>query len=198
MKYNQRKQQIMETALRLFARQGYHSTSVADIIQEMGVARGTFYRYFNDKHDLFNQLLETNFRYVNRALPAMPDGRPIKAPDLEALLTTAFLQLLGQPNSREFMSMMVNEAAGADAYFAGKVGAFYDDLADVFSGYISRVQDDGLIEAHDPRILAYLILGALKEIFIQWARGDKFEELEGLIHEVASFIVYGVRPKAGD
>jgi AcrR family transcriptional regulator len=195
MKKDQRKRQIMEVALKLFARQGYHLTSVADIISEMGVARGTFYRYFNDKHDLFNQLLENNFRYVKRVLPAIPEDRPVTAGDLEAVLTVSFRELLSQPNSREFMTMMVNEAAGVDRLFAQKVNAFYDDLAEVFSGYISRVQNEGLIVNHDSQVLSYLILGALKEMFIQWARGYRFEDLEVLIHEVSSFIVFGVSPR---
>jgi len=194
MKYEERKQQIMRAALRLFAEQGYHATSVSDIIEEIGVARGTFYRYFRDKHDLFDQLLENNFRYVKRVLPEAPLGHPAQAPDLEVLLTTAFQELIGQPNSREFMSMMVNDAGGADAAFAQKVNAFYDDVAEVFGKYIETARDAGLIGPRDPKVAAYLVLGALKEIFIQWAKGGKFEDLELLIREVSSFIVGGVRP----
>jgi len=186
----------MDTALALFAGQGYHSTSIADIVKKMGVARGTFYRYFTDKHDLFDQLLENNFRYVKWVLPTLPEDRSISATDLETILTTAFLELLSRPDSQHFISMMVNEAAGADVVFAEKINTFYDDLAEIFKGYISMVQKRGLIDGRNPGISAYLILGALKEIFIQWARGEKFKNLEVLIHEVASFIVYGIRPGA--
>ncbi len=185
----------MQAALGLFARQGYHATTVADVIGELGVARGTFYRYFNDKRDLFDQLLENNFRYVKRVLPLEALEGSIKAPDLEALLTASFMTLLAQPDSQEFMSMMVNDAAGADPFFAGKVNAFYDDLAEVFCSYISQVQTLGHFEDRDSMIYSYLILGVLKEIFVQWARGEKFDDLEELIHEVATFIVYGIGPR---
>lgn len=193
MKADKRKREIMEASLKLFARQGYHATTVADIIDELGVARGTFYRYFDDKHDLFEKLLETNFKYVKKALPLPAENTSISAPDLEDLLSRVFLELVSQPNSRDFMSMMVNEAAGADRHFAEKVQGFYDDLALVFASYITRMQEVGLIREVDPRISAYLLLGSLKEVFIQWGRGKKFEDLDHVIHEAASFIVKAMR-----
>ncbi len=183
----------MQSALALFAKNGYHATSVADIIREIGVARGTYYRYFDDKQDLFYQLLETNFKFVRKVMPQIPENPDIKAEDLEAILTTAFRRLLNQPDSLAFVSMMVNEASGVDKASAKMVSAFYDDLAEVFAGYISKVQAEGLIKSLDPRISAYLVLGALKEIFIQWSGGDKFTDLEDLIHQVVSFIVHGIK-----
>jgi len=191
MKYDRRKQQILETALVLFAGRGYHSITIAHIIREIGIARGTFYRYFKDKHDLLNQLLETNFSYIKGVLPATPEESPLTAPELEATLTGIFQKLMSQPNSQAFMIMMTNEAGGADPFFAEKIRAFYDDLAEVFAGYITRVQEEGLAKGRDPRILAHLILGALREVFVQWARKDRFDNLETLIHETVSFIVYG-------
>jgi len=192
MDKNRRKQQIMEVALRQFASRGYHSTSVADTIREMEVARGTFYRYFRDRHDLFDQLLEDNFRYVKRVLPEVGDFRSLTAKEVESMLTLAFCELLSRPKSRDFVSVMVNEAAGADRMFAQKVEDFYDGLAEIFSAYISRAQEEGLIREHNAGISSHLVLGALKEIFIQRARGDKFSDLEELVRETVSFIIRGM------
>ena len=195
MKGDRRKEQILTAALRLFAGRGYHAATVADIVAEMGVARGTFYRYFRDKHDLFGQLLESNFRYVKKVLPAMPEDSSLTAADLEAVLAQGFRELLSRPDSRDFLTMMVNQAAAADPFFAAKIVAFYDDLAEVFAGYIVRFQTRGLLEPREPKAAAYLLLGAVREIFLQWARGGKFKDLEALTHEVASFLVYGLKGK---
>jgi AcrR family transcriptional regulator len=52
MKDSKRKQQILEASARVFAQKGYFAASVSDIIEEAGVARGTFYLYFaeSDKY----------------------------------------------------------------------------------------------------------------------------------------------------
>ena len=49
-----RKQEILETAMKLFAEKGYEKTSISDIVKEIGVAQGLCYRYFPSKDILFD------------------------------------------------------------------------------------------------------------------------------------------------
>ena len=49
----ERKQEILDTAMRLFYEKGYEKTSIADIAKEIGVAQGLCYRYFPSKEALF-------------------------------------------------------------------------------------------------------------------------------------------------
>src|SRR6202030_4512225 len=58
MERQARRAQVLRHAKRIFARKGYHRTNVADIIARAGIARGTFYLYFQNKKDLFEELLE--------------------------------------------------------------------------------------------------------------------------------------------
>jgi AcrR family transcriptional regulator len=48
-----RRAQILESALTVFATKGYHETSVTDLVDAAGVARGTFYLYFDSKEAIF-------------------------------------------------------------------------------------------------------------------------------------------------
>ena len=58
MERTERRAQVLRHAKRIFARKGYHRTNVADIIARARIARGTFYLYFQNKKDLFEELLE--------------------------------------------------------------------------------------------------------------------------------------------
>ena len=58
MERTERRAQVLRHAKRIFARKGYHRTNVADIISRARIARGTFYLYFQNKKDLFEELLE--------------------------------------------------------------------------------------------------------------------------------------------
>ncbi len=62
MDKEKRKDQIMECAKKLFAIHGYYNTQISDIIREAKIARGTFYRYFEHKKDLFVTLLENYYQ----------------------------------------------------------------------------------------------------------------------------------------
>lgn len=48
---------LLETAFQLFMTKGIQNTSVSDIAEQAGVAKGTFYLYFKDKHDIHNRLI---------------------------------------------------------------------------------------------------------------------------------------------
>ena len=53
----QRRQQIIDFATKRFAENGYHPTSVAEIVQGLGVGKGVFYWYFESKAQLFREIL---------------------------------------------------------------------------------------------------------------------------------------------
>ncbi|HLY80208.1 MAG TPA: TetR/AcrR family transcriptional regulator [Caulobacteraceae bacterium] len=53
-----RRQEILAAARRRFARNGFHSTTIADIVRESGVSQGTFYLYFQTKDDVIAALAD--------------------------------------------------------------------------------------------------------------------------------------------
>ncbi len=62
-----RRQELVEYAARLFASQGYHPTSVTDVVDGLGVGKGVFYWYFESKEELFRQILVDAQRDLRRA-----------------------------------------------------------------------------------------------------------------------------------
>jgi AcrR family transcriptional regulator len=63
-----RRSQILEAAYDVFATKGYRDTTVADIAQRLGIGHGTFYRYFANKHDVFEQVLVTGLVRVAQSI----------------------------------------------------------------------------------------------------------------------------------
>ncbi len=53
----QKKESLLNTAFSLFTSKGFQKTSISDIVDNAGVAKGTFYLYFSDKYDLRNKLI---------------------------------------------------------------------------------------------------------------------------------------------
>ena len=56
-KHNERKQEIIDTALKIFIRKGYEKSSVNDILNEISIAKGTFYHYFKAKEEVLDAII---------------------------------------------------------------------------------------------------------------------------------------------
>ncbi len=56
------KENILHTALRLFARDGYEAASVSDIAGELGITKGALYRHYKNKRDIFDSIVERMYR----------------------------------------------------------------------------------------------------------------------------------------
>lgn len=56
------KENILHTALRLFARDGYEAASVSDIAGELGITKGALYRHYKNKRDIFDSIVERMYQ----------------------------------------------------------------------------------------------------------------------------------------
>ena len=75
----ERRQEILDTAMRLFWEKGYEKTSIADIAQAIGVAQGLCYRYFSSKEDLLEAGLEQYAHHlVQKMLPEDAGAQTLK------------------------------------------------------------------------------------------------------------------------
>ena len=70
----QKKELIMETALELFAENGFHATSVSQIAKKAGISKGLAYNYFESKNDILNELIQHGFDAVYSNLDLNNDG----------------------------------------------------------------------------------------------------------------------------
>ena len=64
----QRRAQILDAAYRVFSTKGYRDTTIADVAAELGMGHGTFYRYFTNKYDIFQQVLGTALMRVAKII----------------------------------------------------------------------------------------------------------------------------------
>ena len=60
----ERRQEIMDGAIRVFARKGYEKTSISDIAREIGVSQGLCYRYFPSKEAIYDAALDQYAAYI--------------------------------------------------------------------------------------------------------------------------------------
>ena len=71
-----KRRQILDAAIRVFARQGFHACRVSDIADEAGVAYGLVYHYFNSKDEVLNELFTERWSLLLAAIEEV-DGQAI-------------------------------------------------------------------------------------------------------------------------
>lgn len=109
-----RRQSLLEAMVRVVGRQGYKATSVADVIEEAGTSRTTFYKHFEDKHDCF---LAAYDMVVERVVGEVVAGCDGQRPWLERMRTglTTIVELFALDPELARTAIVEVSAAGADA-----------------------------------------------------------------------------------
>jgi len=155
----ERRRQLMEHATRRFAENGYHPTSVAEIVQGLGVGKGVFYWYFSSKEELLLEILrDAQHDLRRRQQQHIGDERdPVKRIELGI---RASMQWLAE--HRQVVTLFqfaVTEERFAPTLRRGQDVAVADVVPHVKEGIVS-----GRIRDADPEVLAHAILGVTNHL----------------------------------
>lgn len=194
MERQARRAQVLRHAKRIFARKGYHRTNVADIIARARIARGTFYLYFQNKKDLFEELLAqvlTELTHRIQRLRVGPD-EPDPIDQLRNNLRRVLNFVLAE---RELTDILLNHSVGFDRELDLRILEFYERIADAIQRSLDLGIQMNLVRGCDTRMAAYCILGGIKEVVGQIAR-RRPRSIDAVVEEILSFGLGGVaRPE---
>jgi AcrR family transcriptional regulator len=159
----ERRNQVLDAARRLFALRGYHATSVHDIIDAADIARGTFYLYFESKRAIFEELLDGFFRTLTGAVRRI-DTAPGAAPPLDQMHANVVRIFAVLDAERPMARILIREAVGLDEEFDRKLADFYGRVASLIEGGLRLGVQMGLVRPCDPRLVSWCVLGSVKEV----------------------------------
>ena len=188
----QRREQILRHAAGLFGQNGYHAVSISDIIQAAGIARGTFYTYFENKRAIFDELLDKLVVRIKSCIRKVDIsfGAPPVQDQLVSNLS-AVIDLLVK--NRALLSILLEGAVGLDKGFAAKLTAFYDQISETIAESLALGRSMGLIRDCDTRLAALAAVGALKEVLHDALRHDKnADDLDAVASDLLNIYWSGV------
>jgi AcrR family transcriptional regulator len=112
-------QALIDAATELFAQRGYDAVGTPEIAERAGVAVGTFYRYFDDKHEVYLEIMRRTIvsayaQTIERLTPEKLGGRA-RHQTIETAVDVLFDHVLSQPQlTRSFMEMSLRDAEVAE------------------------------------------------------------------------------------
>jgi TetR/AcrR family fatty acid metabolism transcriptional regulator len=179
-----RRRELLDAAVRVFARKGFRAARVGDIAEEAGVAHGLLYHYFRSKEEV----LETIFRETWQLLQA--DLERIEAsgvPFREQLRRFARIYLGSWLMTPELIGVLVREVARSP-----DVGERVDEIKSVFVALqriIAAAQERGEVRADcNVTFAAWALYGALEEILTGWVLGQLPPEEEDVERAVTTVV----------
>jgi AcrR family transcriptional regulator len=190
-----RREQLQNAAVWVFARKGYRAASISDILARAGVARGTFYLYFESKEQVFLAIVDTFHRQIRRTLEEARDMADIGT-DARALLVSRFTQWLDFFGAqRDAARVVLREAAAIDPRFEKSFSELRRSALDFLALRARHLQDLGLLRATvAPDMLAHLQLGMLDELVHAFVLTDPGADHHGLAEQLVDLLWTGMRP----
>ena len=187
----ERRALILTAARDVFAKLGYHQSTIDDIVAEAGIARGTFYLYFEDKRAIFADLIDRYFTQLTMVIQRI-DVSDGAAPVSEQARDNMRSILRVCLSERAMTKILFTDALGVDSAFDRKLLTFYDAVVQLLTESLKEGQALGIVEDGEPRVLAYMTIGALKELLYQAVTlGLSEESAEVLTGQLYDFLSRG-------
>jgi AcrR family transcriptional regulator len=164
----ERRRQILDAAVRAFAKKGYHASRVSDIAEEAGVAYGLVYHYFESKDAVLESIFRDMWGMMVAAINAVEDEE--ESPR-EQLRKSCAIVLRTWRDYPDVVRVLVREVARSGEQLQREV----EEIAHAFEA-LQRIVERGQAQNVfrddiSPRLAAWVIYGALEEILTGWVLG---------------------------
>ena len=196
---SQRRDEIMAAAKEVFARKGFHETTIADIAKEAGLAYGSVYWYFDSKDELFHALMaveESALRnHVAAALAAL--GVPAENVGQEAPLRAAVEATLEYFESdKATVKLLLGDRYALGERFEKHLGGIYERFIDDIESFILAAQERGEVVAAPPRMVAYTLAALVGQLAHRRLSTDDDVTAAQVADFVVALVLDGLRPRA--
>ncbi len=152
---------IVGVAGELFSRHGYHNTQVMDIVRAVGMSAGTFYHYFKDKRDLFDQITRESFEDLRLRIKRLREPLNIwDHRDRRAKLMETFTEYFNYIDShRQQFLILLRGSFGVDEELDCTVWSYHSGIALDLAEDLRIWIDIGIIEGLKPLAVSFAVVG---------------------------------------
>ncbi len=176
----ERRRQILDSAKRVFARRGYHDTNISHICEDLRIARGTLYQYFQSKQDVFSAVVQDMLDRLRDAIAAepaidIPAGfKPTPEQSMRYAAASLHRILEAVFEDEASLRILVREAIGLDVGIDEILRAIDDLVVDRCAADLAAAQRAGIVRSDvDPRTAALFMLGGVQKLALDVLGRDR-------------------------
>jgi TetR/AcrR family transcriptional regulator, fatty acid metabolism regulator protein len=184
---------LLDAAVRVFARKGYHAARVGDIAEDAGVAYGLLYHYFDSKEDVLRSVFRETWRALIETIKSVEAGGD-SAP--EQLRKVAEILLRSWRRDPDLVRVLVLEVTRSQ-HLEGEMDEIVESFAAI-QEIVERGQTDGSMRPDlDARLASYVFFGAVEEFLTGWVLGrlpDSEEDVARAERTLVEIVTGGLAP----
>jgi TetR/AcrR family transcriptional regulator, fatty acid metabolism regulator protein len=162
-----KRRQILDAAVRVFARKGFHASRVGDIAEEAGVAHGLLYHYFESKDQVLEAVFHENWSLLLLRIASVEETDEPAADQLRHVAAIILRTWLHLP---DVVRVVIREF-GRSPELAERIGELAQPI-EVIQRIIERGVERGEFRANiDSRVAATVVYGGIDELLTGWVLG---------------------------
>src|SRR5947199_7586523 len=157
---------ILDAAVRVFARQGFHTCRVSDLADEAGVAYGLVYHYFSSKEEILDTLFLERWDVMLSAITETDASDRSPREKLYAIATFIVESYRHDPDLMKVIIVEVTRAANTfGRTHLAKIREAYEQIA----GIVAQAQREGLFRSEvTPEFAALAFYGLVEQVLTGW------------------------------
>jgi AcrR family transcriptional regulator len=162
-----KRRQLLDAAVRVFARKGFHASRVGDIAEEAGVAHGLLYHYFESKDEVLQAVFQENWSLLVARIESVEETDEPAADQLRHISTIVLRTWLHLPD----VVRVVIQEFGRSPELAERIGELTLPI-DALERVIARGVENGEFRKDiDPTFAATVVYGSIDELLTGWVLG---------------------------
>jgi AcrR family transcriptional regulator len=192
-----RRRQILDAAVRVFARQGFHASRVSDIADEAGVAYGLLYHYFRSKDELLDTVFTERWELM---LAAIDEADARDASAREKLDDIAGFIVGSYHHDPELMKVIIVEVTRAANSFGQTHLPAIREAFDRIARIVATAQAAGEFRSDvEPLFAAMAFYGVVEQALTAWIFGQlgaSDEEIDAIRKQIVDTVCGGLATRA--
>jgi AcrR family transcriptional regulator len=183
-----KRRQILDAAIRVFATRGFHACRVSDVADEAGVAYGLVYHYFGSKEEILNTLFTERWQIMLDAISEIDRQQEIPARDKLYLVASFIID--SYRHEPDLMKVIIVEVTRAANTFGREHLAKIREAYDMIGQIVEGAQRDGVFKRDiSSDFAALMFYGAIEQLLSGWIfdvipqSEEDFEQAKSLVVE---------------
>ena len=187
---NNKYHQILEAAVRIFARQGFHQSTIAQIAKEAGVADGTIYLYFKNKDDILVQFFSHRAKQVFESFREEVDRGQTSLDKLRNLINRHLTEFQRDRNGAVVYQVETHQSSRLAEEQIKEMSQMYRDL---ISEIVEQGQQEGQIRKDlYVGLVKRFIIGAVDEVINTWLHSNGEYDLVSMTEPLVELFIRGI------
>ena len=179
---------ILDGALDVFARKGYHRAIVDDIVRASGTSKGAVYHHFPNKEAVFVALVDDFAELLAAGVARAVGARHGALAKVEGALTAVLTTFA---DNERLARLILLEAVSLGPAYQHKRAEVTARFAALIQSYLDEAVADGSLPPVDTRVATLAWLGAVNEIVVQWLHGG-VRDLAGTIPALTRLLLRSI------